>query len=58
MAVKGGKSGTLGLTSKTSIDRDEICLYSVIRRESKKGRQRDTLKNIQDKSKWNFKNMF
>lgn len=46
MAVKGGNSGTLGLTSKTTIDCDEICLYSVICRETKKDIQRDTLKNI------------
>jgi len=39
-------------------DCDKLCIHNVImRRNTKKAVQRDTLKNIIDKSKWNLKNV-
>lgn len=43
----------------TSDDWDKLCIHTVIMRgNTKEAIQRDALKNIIDKSKWNFKKMF
>lgn len=34
---------------------DKLCIYNVILRTTKKPIQRETLKNVIDKSKWNLK---